>query len=325
MKLWLEARAKYIKNSLPSYTSDAQEPFTYGDLNGDGTVNAVDAEYMLSWLFGDAQTGMNETQADADANGEVSLADFTWINLLVEDEQANEARSRQRRGMLWSNDEEGTDAYDIDIDDMASVLPSEEAKSTPLRTAAVEVAPALKVDYTSDGWEVAVSVASETPYIAYSMDFVLPEAFTLLDGESSITLSSRTGSHVMTSRRIGKNTYRVIGYSPSNAKISGTEGELFTLSLSGTLALSVGTYSLDVENVRFVTANAFEETMLDNGVFFEVKEGQITESAAIMIQSPCWPADIYDTHGRLVREQATSLNGLSRGVYIVNKQKVVVE
>ena len=89
--------------------------------------------------------------------------------------------------------------------------------------------------------------------------------------------------------------------------------------------MSVGTYSLDVENVRFVTANAFEETMLDNEVSFEVKEGQITESAAIMIQSPCWPADIYDTHGRLVREQATSLNGLSRGVYIVNKQKVVVE
>ena len=325
MKSWLRQRAEYIKNNLPSYAPDAKEPFTYGDLNGDGAVNAVDAEYMLSALFGAPEEDMLDYQADVDYDEEVSLSDFTWINLLIEDEQAKQARSRQRSAAQWGDDEEAANLYDIDIDDMVSLLPSGEAKSTPLRATAVEVAPTLEVNYTANGWEVAVSVASDTPYIAYSMDFVLPEAFALLDGSASITLSSRTSQHVMTGRRIGQNIYRVIGYSPSNAKISDTEGVLFTLSLSETSALSAGTYFLDVENVRFVTANAFEETMQGNWVAFDVKEGQITESATIMTQTPCWPADIYDTHGRLVRRQATSLNGLSKGVYIVNKRKVVVE
>ncbi|MBR4312197.1 MAG: CotH kinase family protein [Bacteroidaceae bacterium] len=325
MKSWLRQRAEYIKNNLPSYAPDAKEPFTYGDLNGDGAVNAVDAEYMLSALFGAPEEDMLDYQADVDYDEEVSLSDFTWINLLIEDEQAKQARSRQRSAAQWGDDEEAANIYDIDIDDMAPVLPSEEAKSTPLRATAVEVAPTLEVNYTANGWEVAVSVTSDTPYIAYSMDFVLPEAFALLDGSASITLSSRTSQHVMTGRRIGQNTYRVIGYSPSNAKISDTEGVLFTLSLSETSALLAGNYSLNVENVRFVTANAFEETMQGCSLAFEVKEEQITESATIMTQTPCWPADIYDTHGRLVRRQATSLNGLSKGVYIVNKRKVVVE
>ena len=35
-----------------------------------------------------------------------------------------------------------------------------------------------------------------------------------------------------------------------------------------------------------------------------------------------WPADIYDIQGRLVRRQAMSLEGLEKGIYIVNKRKV---
>ena len=34
--------------------------------------------------------------------------------------------------------------------------------------------------------------------------------------------------------------------------------------------------------------------------------------------------DVYDARGRKVRRQATSLRGLSRGVYIVNRRKIVI-
>ena len=37
------------------------------------------------------------------------------------------------------------------------------------------------------------------------------------------------------------------------------------------------------------------------------------------------PADIYSIDGRLVRKNATSLNGLERGLYIVNGKKYVVK
>ena len=323
MKWWLRQRAEYIKNSLPSYDPDAQEPFAYGDLNNDGVVDAADMEEMLSLLLESSWT--YKKQADADANGEVSLADFTWVNLLVEDEQALDARSRQRRNVQWNTDDEDIDVYDLDIDDMVSLLPDSSCEGTPLRVTTADVVPTLEVNYTSGKWNVVVSVASETPYIAYSMDFVLPEPFTSLNGNPSITLSPRTeNEHVMVGRLISQDTYRVICYSPSNAKILGTEGALFTLSLSGTSSLSIGTYYLGVDNVRFVTANAFDEMLQGNGVSFEVKEGQTTESVSSVLLSQCWPADIYDIHGRLVRKQATSFSGLSQGVYIVNNCKVVL-
>ncbi len=37
------------------------------------------------------------------------------------------------------------------------------------------------------------------------------------------------------------------------------------------------------------------------------------------------PADIYQLDGRLVRSQATTLSGLSKGVYIVNGKKVIIK
>ena len=37
------------------------------------------------------------------------------------------------------------------------------------------------------------------------------------------------------------------------------------------------------------------------------------------------PADIYSVSGALVRKAATSLEGLEKGVYIINRKKVVVK
>ena len=34
-------------------------------------------------------------------------------------------------------------------------------------------------------------------------------------------------------------------------------------------------------------------------------------------------ADIYDLHGRLVRKNATTLEGLQKGIYIVNRKRVI--
>ena len=37
------------------------------------------------------------------------------------------------------------------------------------------------------------------------------------------------------------------------------------------------------------------------------------------------PRDIYDLRGQLVRKQATTLQGLSRGIYLVGNQKVIIK
>ena len=38
-----------------------------------------------------------------------------------------------------------------------------------------------------------------------------------------------------------------------------------------------------------------------------------------------WPADIYDIKGRMVKKEATSLEGLQSGLYLIKGQKVLVK
>lgn len=325
MKSWLEQRAYNIKERLTSYAPDAKEPFAYGDLNDDGTINSVDMEYMLSSLFDSPYDGLQSQQADADADEVISLSDLTWINLLVEDEQVTRARARQRA--LWRDDEdEEQKCLDFDIDDMPTLLPPSEAdsKSAPIRISATSDELSVVVSESSGIWEAEVSLSNPTPYIAYSMDIVVPEAFTLADGDASITLSYRTeGTFVMLGRWISDEVYRVVGYSRDNTAMTDAEGPLFTISMEATSSLLPEVYALDVENVRVVTENAIESSLQGATVMFEVTEEQASVIAQSMPQSPRWPADVYDLHGRLVRKAATSLEGLGRGIYIVDKQKVV--
>jgi hypothetical protein len=63
--------------------------------------------------------------------------------------------------------------------------------------------------------------------------------------------------------------------------------------------------------------------MAGASAWFEVTEEQATYISTTLGADPCWPADIYDVHGRLVRERATSFDGLGKGVYIVNNRKQV--
>ena len=327
MKTWLMRRAHYIKESLTPYAADAAEPFSYGDLNGDGLIDSIDMEYMLASLFDVPEYDWLSLQADADANGEVSLSDLAWINLLVEDEREAKARTRLRGAVLWGGDEDNQDeTYDFDLDDMRTLTSAENdaANSAPMRARSAIGELGLDISESSGKWDATVSLVNPTPYIAYVMDFIVPGIFTIPDGDAAITLSYRTeGSFVMTGRWLSDEVYRVIGYSSDNSAMTDAEGPLFTLALSGTPSLVAGTYALGVENVCAVTENAIEDFLLGASVEFEVTDEQLSDIVSLEEPNSCWPADIYDVHGRLVRKAATSFEGLSRGVYIVNNRKQV--
>lgn len=326
MKSWLRSRANYIKDSLTPTSFYAQEPFSYGDLNNDGVINEYDMGYMLYYLFDDPWEPTDIYQADADADGVVSLADLTWLALLSQDEQASQARSRQRRDVSWGDEEEELEeAYDID--DMPTLAPGHDrANGAPTRAISSPAELGLSVAQSSGKWDVNVSLANSTPYIAFSMDFIVPKEFTLSDADALLPLSSRTAnsSFVVRGALIDYNVYRVIGYSTANVAMQGFEGELFTLPLNGTSLLEPDIYEIGVENITFVTENALEETSSEVWLSFEVDEDQSSTTSVLLDKyMPSWPADVYDACARLVRRQATSLHGLSRGVYIVNNRKVV--
>ena len=60
-------------------------------------------------------------------------------------------------------------------------------------------------------------------------------------------------------------------------------------------------------------------------LLFERGEGGLThiENFTEDANHASWPADVYDTNGRLIRKAAHNLDGLRGGVYIVNGKKIV--
>ena len=54
---------------------------------------------------------------------------------------------------------------------------------------------------------------------------------------------------------------------------------------------------------------------------YNIVEGEVAGIESVTLEE--WPADVYDLNGRMVKAQAESLDGLPKGVYIVNGKKFV--
>ena len=54
---------------------------------------------------------------------------------------------------------------------------------------------------------------------------------------------------------------------------------------------------------------------------YNIVEGEVTGIEEVTQEE--WPADVYDLNGRMVKAQAENLDGLPKGVYIVNGKKFV--
>jgi hypothetical protein len=58
-----------------------------------------------------------------------------------------------------------------------------------------------------------------------------------------------------------------------------------------------------------------------------VIDGETTAIVDVCVEETnvAFPADVYSLSGQMVRKDATELDGLPRGVYIVGGQKIVVK
>jgi len=119
----------------------------------------------------------------------------------------------------------------------------------------------------------------------------------LSDGSTVNYLSLNSASdHQMTWKMVDANTCRVIVYSLSNAPFRAVKDELFNVTLSGNATIS---------NELLVNVD---------GMVTGINEMQFDK-----------PVDVYDLRGNKVRSNTTDLNGLQKGVYIVNGKKTIVK
>ena len=122
--------------------------------------------------------------------------------------------------------------------------------------------------------------------------------------------NSRMGhSHNLSYSALKDGRYRVIIHSVGNDAISGHAGELLSFRVAGV----EGAFAVD--NIVFVTEDQARKQ-------FEAIYSQTTSIKNLDVSNN--PEDVYSLDGRLVKKSATSLQGLPKGVYIVNGQKKVI-
>lgn len=293
MKQWLAQRADFLMGNLAVYEDDTATPYTYGDTNNDGEISEADLQTLLAHMFEEETTIVKE-QADIDANGRVSVSDLAWMSNLI-----------ARMGNIETSNLMNWNGWNMTSDE----------NEFPLSLTTVE---------TTKGraWELTASLANNHPYVACTMDLVLPKGITVNANQSDFGLGERVkDSHIFTGRHIADNAYRIIGYSPLNLTISGTEGTLFNLSLTANAPISEGVYPIFFNTIYFVKADGTEVSFYDATDYLSVSANDmhtLTNEAQVQ-----WPADIYDLQGRLIRRQATSLEGLEKGIYVVGGRRII--
>lgn len=150
-------------------------------------------------------------------------------------------------------------------------------------------------------------LTGEGRYVASQFDVRLAPGQTL---EGIALNGSRTADHQMTCEHVGSGLYRVVVWSATGSPYRGDSGNLLAISVRGE-----GEVTIDAP--LFVTANAAEK-------HFPSLYASTTGIAGVGMQLAA-PADVYATDGRLVRSQATSLEGLPKGIYIINGKKQTVK
>ena len=296
MKQWLGQRANYLMGTVDGdYNEGMSVPYIYGDVTSDGAIDENDLNATLAYLMKEEQSAAFDTkQADIDANNVVSTSDLTWL--------CNQLSTPDETATLI--DWESWEARAV-----------ENEKPISLETF---------WDNSKNVGTISVKLDNKVPYIACMMDINLNNAPLHIE---EIVLGARTeGSHQMKGRYIGDNVYRVILYSTEGKAMTDTTGIIFNLPVQEVIAIgrqgNASTFEIGVNNVQFVTTNGAEVTLNDAQTTISFVTNGIDETTAY---EAVFPADIYDIQGRLVCKDAQSLEGLSKGIYLVNRRKVVVK
>ena len=126
----------------------------------------------------------------------------------------------------------------------------------------------LKQGATAD---VEIELTNTEAYIAFQMDILLPEGFTVAtdeEGEAIIVNGSRLPSGFSITCSTIKGGVRIVGVSPNTAPFTGTSGPLFTLRLQADRSVAAGqTYEVEITEQHFTTDASARNVQLDDASF----------------------------------------------------------
>lgn len=179
------------------------------------------------------------------------------------------------------------------------------------------------------GETIAVSINlsnPETDYAAFQFDLILPEGVSIAltkRGKLDVKLDGYRFEelpHSLSTEKITEGVYRFICFSMSGESFWENSGAIVNMNIEASDTFNAVNMTGSVENIVLTTSEA-KETKPEKTTF------TITNPTAAGITSISveQPADIYDVNGNLIRKEATTINGLTKGIYIVKGQKILVK
>ncbi|MBQ9665784.1 MAG: leucine-rich repeat protein [Bacteroidaceae bacterium] len=242
-------------------------------------------------------------QGDANGDGEVNVADIVEI--------VNYVLGKPSAKFVFAASDLNADG-EVNVTDIVKVvsiiLSADGGSAKERRAEQDEMTDNDMLTLTKNGDDMlSLNLVNKGRYIASQFDVRLTDGQTL----NGITLNSqRAGNHHVAYTEVEKDLYRVVVYSLGNSCYDGNDGELLNLSITGD-----NTGCVSVENILFVTSNQSEKR-------FDALSDEVTGISAIKTEGM---SDIYSMDGRMVRKQATTTDGLPKGMYIINGKKQLVK
>ena len=155
--------------------------------------------------------------------------------------------------------------------------------------------------------EFGIALSNASRYTAMQFDMKLADGADIADIKVSMSTD-----HSVAYRRINDTTVRVVVTSLTNEAFA--EGAQLCISMKDAAS----------KTVAFTNGRA----AYNNGQMVGIMPGSTVLGGATGIDgvnAGFAPADVYSIDGRIVKKNATTLDGLKPGVYVVNGRKVVVE
>ena len=234
-------------------------------------------------------------QGDANCDGEMDVAD---IVSMVNSIQGHPSAGFNALAADMNGDGE-VDIFDA-MEAVIIVLNAENLANARRKTRAEAVIGQLWMNNING--KALLNVDEAPLFTAFQFDVEVADGVELL----SARLPGCSDSHTLRIICRGKNLYRVVGVSMENKFLSATSEGLIELTLSNAGGLKI-------DNIKFVTPD--ERTKL----FMMLQQNETTGVNSVFDKQD---SQIYNLSGQKVEQD---LIHLSKGVYIINKKKVVIK
>lgn len=165
-------------------------------------------------------------------------------------------------------------------------------------------------------------------FTAFQFDLTLPAGITIpttLNEDEEVVLdaeltSRKKSDHSLVVEKVGEGVYRFLASSMTNKTFKNSSGAIVTVKIQAASTMDAGSLNGKLSAAACTTPSEVQVNMDD--VTFTISA---TTGINEIEVSNDKPATIYDLKGNTIRKNATSTEGLSKGVYIIDNKKVIVK